>query len=76
MWTVVDPAIVKDTIDVYATVELNGKYTRAMTIVNWNVILGKDANVMLVYEIDTEQAKKLFDAMMQWFIRMLKMWHD
>lgn len=65
MVTVIDPAIVKDTTDVYVTVELNGKYTRGMMVVDWNGILGKTANVMLVNEIDTERARKWFDAMIQ-----------
>lgn len=65
MATVVNPGIVKATEDVYATVELHGKFTRGMMVVDWRGILEKPPNVTVIREIDTESTRPMFESMLQ-----------
>lgn len=61
MATVVDPSIVLESVDVYATVEVKGQFTRGMMVVDWLGILEKNKNVTVVKKIDTSRARKLFE---------------
>ncbi|KAH3728635.1 hypothetical protein DPMN_054594 [Dreissena polymorpha] len=64
MLTVVDPSLVSSTSDVYATVELAGKYTRGMMVVDWDGLIGKKANITLVNAINTKLAQPLLEDML------------
>ena len=64
MVTVVDPDVVMDTTEVFATVELQGKYTKGMMVVDWNARLGRKPNVRLIRQLDTTKARVHFDKMM------------
>lgn len=49
----VQPAdVVMETKDVYATVELGGKFTYGQMVVDWHRFLGKDPNITIVTKID------------------------
>ncbi|XP_053397601.1 uncharacterized protein LOC123552077 isoform X2 [Mercenaria mercenaria] len=63
--TVINPKIILETKDVFATVELHGKYTRGMMVVDWRGSLGKSPNVTLVDKIDTRLARPLFEHMLK-----------
>lgn len=63
--TVIDPKIILETKDVFATVELHGKYTQGMMVVDWRGSLGKSPNVTLVNEIDTSRARPMFENMLK-----------
>lgn len=63
--TVIDPKIITVTKDVFATVELHGKYTRGMMVVDWRGSLGKSSNVTLVEKIDTSRARLMFEDMLK-----------
>ena len=65
MVTIVDPEVVTETTEVFATVELQGKYTRGMMVVDWHNRLGKNPNVKLIRQLDTTKAKVHFDSMVQ-----------
>jgi len=65
MVTVVDPDIILEKQQVYATVELHGTHTRGMMVIDWRKVLGKEPNVTLVKLIDTEKARKFYDEMIK-----------
>lgn len=64
MLTVIDPTVITETEDVFATVELHGKYTRGMMVVDWRGRLGNKPNVTLVKAIDTSKARPYFESML------------
>ena len=61
MATVVDPGIITERVDVYATVETKGQFTHGMMVCDWRGIFNKDKNVTIVKRIDTARARGLFD---------------
>ncbi|XP_060573667.1 nucleoside hydrolase-like isoform X3 [Ruditapes philippinarum] len=63
--TVINPKIIQETKDVFATVELHGKYTRGMMVVDWRGSLKKSPNVTLVEKIDTSLARPMFENMLK-----------
>ena len=46
--------------DYYVTVELNGKYTRGQTVIDYNGIGGHPANVKVIQALDTDGVYKMF----------------
>jgi len=64
MVAVVDKSLVLETEEVFATVELHGKYTRGMMVVDWRNTLGKQPNVTLVHALDTIKARPYFEKML------------
>ncbi|XP_052811441.1 inosine-uridine preferring nucleoside hydrolase-like isoform X2 [Mya arenaria] len=64
MATVIDPEVIAETQEVYATVELAGNYTRGMMVVDWNGRLGKSTNLTLVKEFNPGKARPHFERML------------
>ena len=65
MATIVNPSLITDTEEVYATVELDGKYTRGMMVVDWGGRLERPCNLTLVKKLDTRLARELFENMVK-----------
>ncbi|KAL4233060.1 hypothetical protein ACF0H5_007746 [Mactra antiquata] len=65
MATVVDPSVITSTQDVFATVELNGTYTRGMMVVDWRNSLKKSPNVTLINSVNTDMTRKMFEDMIK-----------
>jgi inosine-uridine nucleoside N-ribohydrolase len=55
MAIVVDPAIVVEAKEQYATVELHGHVTRGQMVVDWNHKLKKTPNVRILTRIDQKR---------------------
>lgn len=64
MVTVVEPSLITETQEVFATVEIHGKYTRGMMVVDWGNILEKPQNITLVNAVNTSEARPFFDKML------------
>lgn len=62
--TEIDPKVVTQTEDVYATVELHGKFTRGMMVVDWRRKLRKSSNITLIKEIDNDKTRPMFEQML------------
>ena len=43
--------VIKTSVDVYATVEISGKYTRGQMVVDWTNLMKKDSNVTIVTDV-------------------------
>ena len=65
MATAIDPDTVLDAVDVFATVEVKGQFTRGMMVADWRGILEKNKNVKVVKKIDTLRARELFNAIVE-----------
>ncbi|XP_046841472.1 uncharacterized protein C1683.06c-like [Xenia sp. Carnegie-2017] len=56
----VNPSIIISSEHVFATVELQGKYTRGQMVIDWRNVLKKRKNVCIIKEIDFESYKSIF----------------
>ena len=65
MVTFVDPGTILESVDVYATVETKGEFTRGMMVVDWQGILEEDKNVIIVTRLDTARARQSFNAVVK-----------
>ena len=54
------PNLIRASGDYYVTVELNGKFTRGQTVIDYNGIGGKSANVKVIQALDTDGVYKMF----------------
>ena len=60
------PQLIQQSSKRYTTVELNGKYTRGQTVIDYNGICGKAANCNIIQQLDTDGVYQLFvDALSQ-----------
>ncbi|XP_046841470.1 uncharacterized protein C1683.06c-like [Xenia sp. Carnegie-2017] len=62
---VVSPSIVISSEHVFATVELEGKYTRGQMVIDWRDVLKKRKNVSIIKEINVEFYKFIFHKTLQ-----------
>ncbi|XP_048776665.2 nucleoside hydrolase-like isoform X2 [Ostrea edulis] len=61
-----ESAVVRESKEVFATVEVKGEYTYGMMVVDWTKILRKPSNVKLVTEIDNEEFFKMLRQCVNW----------
>ena len=54
------PDLIRASGDYHVTVELNGKYTRGQTVIDYNGISGHPANVKVIQALDTDGVYKMF----------------
>ena len=59
------PDIVLNQKNVFASVEIQGLYTRGQMVIDWRNILNKRKNVSIVTEIDFEKYKKVYENAMK-----------
>lgn len=65
MATVVNSAVIKETVDTHATVELSGMITRGQMVVDWKGFLKKPNNVTLITKVDNDMAADMFYKMVE-----------
>ncbi|XP_062574559.1 nucleoside hydrolase-like [Saccostrea cucullata] len=61
----IDSSIVLKSVDIFATVELNGNLTRGMLVADWRDKLKKSPNVTIVEKTDVEKSFSLWRSMLQ-----------
>ena len=54
------PDMVLNQVNVFASVEVQGLYTRGQMVIDWRNILNKRKNVFIVTKIDDEKYKKMY----------------
>ncbi|XP_061188405.1 nucleoside hydrolase-like [Saccostrea echinata] len=61
----IDSSIVLESVDIFATVELNGSLTRGMLVADWRDKLKKSPNVTIVEKTDVEKSLSLWRFMLK-----------
>ena len=59
------PEIVLKQENVFASVEVQGQYTRGQMVIDWRNILNKRKNVFIVTEVDAQKYKSIFKKALQ-----------
>jgi inosine-uridine nucleoside N-ribohydrolase len=61
-----ESAIVQESEEVYATVEVKGEYTYGMMVIDWFKILRKPSNVKIVTKVDQKEFFKMLCQCVGW----------
>lgn len=61
-----ESAIVKESKEVFATVEVKGEYTYGMMVVDWSKILKRSNNVRIITKVDNKEFLKMLYRPVNW----------
>ena len=62
---VVCPEIILKQENVFASIEVQGQYTRGQMVIDWRNVLNKRKNVFIVTEMDEEKCKSIYKKALQ-----------